>query len=104
MEMRNPWGQGGMEWNGDWSDKSPLWTEEIKVLYMLIPAVYVNACCLLFCFVFVTSCISNIDNDNDDDCIKYNQPSYRCGVQHVLLRFYVQNFKTSRSPPSQTTH
>ena len=31
VEMRNPWGQGGMEWNGDWSDKSPLWTETLKV-------------------------------------------------------------------------
>ena len=31
VEMRNPWGQGGMEWSGDWSDKSPLWTESLKV-------------------------------------------------------------------------
>lgn len=26
--MRNPWGKG--EWTGDWSDKSDLWTPEIK--------------------------------------------------------------------------
>lgn len=31
LEMRNPWGHGGMEWTRDWSDKSPLWTEELKV-------------------------------------------------------------------------
>ena len=31
LEMRNPWGYGGMEWTRDWSDKSPLWTEELKV-------------------------------------------------------------------------
>ena len=31
VEIRNPWGQGGMEWNGDWSDKSPLWTDGIIV-------------------------------------------------------------------------
>jgi calpain-15 len=31
LEIRNPWGEGGMEWTGDWSDKSPLWTEELKV-------------------------------------------------------------------------
>ena len=31
IEMRNPWGEGGMEWNGDWSDTCPLWTQEIKV-------------------------------------------------------------------------
>ena len=28
VKMRNPWGQG--EWNGDWSDKSSLWTPELK--------------------------------------------------------------------------
>ena len=31
LEMRNPWGHGGMEWTRDWSDTSPLWTEELKV-------------------------------------------------------------------------
>ena len=31
LQLRNPWGAGGMEWNGDWSDTCPLWTEEIKV-------------------------------------------------------------------------
>jgi calpain-15 len=30
VQLRNPWGEGGMEWNGDWSDNSPLWTAEIK--------------------------------------------------------------------------
>jgi hypothetical protein len=28
VKLRNTWGFG--EWNGDWSDKSPLWTEEEK--------------------------------------------------------------------------
>ena len=27
-QLRNPW--GGFEWQGDWSDSSDLWTEEIK--------------------------------------------------------------------------
>jgi hypothetical protein len=27
--LRNPWGY--REWLGDWSDKSPLWTDEMKV-------------------------------------------------------------------------
>lgn len=28
LRLRNPWGQ--MEWTGDWSDASPLWSEAIK--------------------------------------------------------------------------
>lgn len=28
VKLRNPWGSG--EWNGDWSDASPLWTEELR--------------------------------------------------------------------------
>lgn len=28
MKVRNPWGK--REWNGDWSDDSPLWTSEAK--------------------------------------------------------------------------
>ena len=27
-KLRNPWGDH--EWNGDWSDKSPLWTDQLK--------------------------------------------------------------------------
>eukprot|EP01091_Cochliopodium_minus_P007007 TRINITY_DN1694_c0_g1_i1.p1 TRINITY_DN1694_c0_g1~~TRINITY_DN1694_c0_g1_i1.p1 ORF type:complete len:448 (-),score=146.16 TRINITY_DN1694_c0_g1_i1:91-1434(-) len=29
IQIRNPWGDG-MEWNGDYSDKSPKWTEQLK--------------------------------------------------------------------------
>jgi calpain-15 len=29
VQLRNPW--GAFEWQGDWSDSSPLWTEELKV-------------------------------------------------------------------------
>lgn len=29
MKLRNPW--GNMEWTGDWSDKSPLWTQQMQV-------------------------------------------------------------------------
>mmetsp|Transcript_6717 Transcript_6717/g.11290 ORF Transcript_6717/g.11290 Transcript_6717/m.11290 type:complete len:845 (-) Transcript_6717:102-2636(-) len=28
VKLRNPW--GSLEWNGDWSDSSPLWTEEMQ--------------------------------------------------------------------------
>ena len=28
LKIRNPWGH--KEWNGDWSDKSKLWTDDLK--------------------------------------------------------------------------
>jgi len=28
LRIRNPWGKG--EWTGDWSDKSELWTDDLK--------------------------------------------------------------------------
>lgn len=28
LKLRNPWGKG--EWTGDWSDKSELWTPELR--------------------------------------------------------------------------
>ena len=28
LKIRNPWGEH--EWNGDWSDQSDLWTDELK--------------------------------------------------------------------------
>ena len=28
VQIRNPWGKG--EWNGKWSDNSPLWTQELR--------------------------------------------------------------------------
>jgi hypothetical protein len=28
VKLRNPWGKG--EWKGDWSDRSPLWTPELR--------------------------------------------------------------------------
>lgn len=31
VRMRNPWGRG--EWKGDWSDKSDLWTPELKAQF-----------------------------------------------------------------------
>lgn len=31
VKLRNPWGE--KEWNGDWSDSSPLWTPALKEKY-----------------------------------------------------------------------
>jgi len=28
VRLRNPWGK--LEWKGDWSDNSPLWTPKLK--------------------------------------------------------------------------
>lgn len=30
LQLRNPWGKDGMEWNRDYSDHSPLWTDELR--------------------------------------------------------------------------
>ena len=35
LNLRNPW--GNFEWNGDWSDSSPLWTESIKQELNFVP-------------------------------------------------------------------
>jgi len=34
LHLRNPWGH--KEWNGDWSDNSNLWTEELKKKFHLV--------------------------------------------------------------------
>lgn len=31
LQLRNPW--GSQVWNGDWSDQSPLWTDEMRLEY-----------------------------------------------------------------------
>ncbi len=46
-KFRNPW--GSMEWNGDWSDCSPLWTPEMLVSWMMT--------CLI-CLVFGIGCLT----------------------------------------------
>ena len=28
--VSNPWGGGSREWNGDYSDDSPLWTDDLR--------------------------------------------------------------------------
>lgn len=34
VKLRNPWGE--TEWTGDWSDSSPLWTEQMQVCVNLV--------------------------------------------------------------------
>lgn len=36
IKLRNPWGSG--EWNGDWSDNSTCWTDELKKQFNLTTA------------------------------------------------------------------
>jgi calpain-15 len=55
VEIRNPWGQGGMEWSGDWSDKSPLWTPALIVSH-LYSRVCVFACLSMCVCVCVRRC------------------------------------------------
>ena len=38
MLIRNPHGNKGAEWTGDWSDKSSKWTERLKKLANFVDA------------------------------------------------------------------
>jgi len=54
LVYRNPW--GSMEWTGDWSDNSPLWTEEMQV------------CCFFVCLLFSCLLLSLAHFQGSDVC------------------------------------
>ena len=44
IQIRNPWANE-VEWNGPWSDSSPLWTDRMKHKLKHVPQV-------VYCFIF----------------------------------------------------
>ena len=57
VEIRNPWGQGGMEWTGDWSDQSPLWTPALIVSRPYAVCVYLCVCSGVYEYVSECICV-----------------------------------------------
>eukprot|EP00756_Hemistasia_phaeocysticola_P048214 Hpha_TRINITY_DN22646_c0_g1::TRINITY_DN22646_c0_g1_i1::g.192811::m.192811/K08582/CAPN15; calpain-15 len=63
VELRNPWGK--TEWNGDWSDQSPLWTAEARRDFGVVSAddgsFYMSFQDLLRYFSDIDLCKSNVE-------------------------------------------
>lgn len=72
IHIRNPWGKG--EWEGRWSDKSPLWTDSLKVL---ITPEFLN---------FLQKELNWMDANDGcfwmciEDFVKYFNTFYKCNI------------------------
>ena len=80
IKVRNPWGEG--EWNGDWSDKSKKWTEELKEYFEVVKKE------------------DGIFWISVDDYVKYFASTSICYLLYgsIIKQFYIENESLFKAP------
>lgn len=92
VKLRNPWGE--LEWNGDWSDSSPLWTPEIfeeigEVVEQVDDGTFwMSWEDLLTNFAAINACIVRREGLIDKPWKKV----FREEFEHSLIRKKIKNF------------
>lgn len=85
LMIRNPW--GGQEWNGDWSDDSPLWTPELVKELGWAKAddgrFWMNF--KDFCKNYEEVVICHVHDDYQLSSLLFTQPSGECTIVQVTL-------------------
>jgi len=87
LQVRNPWGDS-MEWNGDYSDHSPLWTESLKkaVGFTMEDDGTFWISYLDFIKYYNDIVILYYKNDWKQSFFKFDMPSQKTTVFHVITK------------------